>query len=454
MGTTNRSTVRVLNFHGDENERIDQDHFDTLASIAADAKRRLQRFIGERRLSPVDVGGVPTTDNAAVMGSVIAVGDAAFTIDGVDLVLSASETTPLEFLIASSIGGSGTAAAGDIMQFGGTDTVAFTLPTAGHPRMILARVVDALTEDPDSGWVRRKWRDDTVNPPAEVEESGWLGIQERVIEWIDTDNSLADADPNSTWSKMALGYQKVAFVTLTAPATLSTSWQRLLPAVTDVTRLPGGELASIAQALSAIVFQIEAIIGAGWDTAPATTILATAFKDTAQDITLGLHAARLAALEGRTDVLEDQGFGAIVIVDPSTITIAPATITAVIFADPDEYDPKGWHDPAGAHPERVTVSATGLYQLSADIEVTPASTPATGIGSLVFTKNGAGGGPGADWGTMVDVVDAKVFSGSRAIYLTAGDYVGIAFSHTCKDGGGVDINCTLTLGSLSVVKVR
>lgn len=305
MGTTNRSTVRVLNFHGDENERIDQDHFDTLASIAADAKRRLQRFIGERRLSPVDVGGVPTTDNAAVMGSVIAVGDAAFTIDGVDLVLSASETTPLEFLIASSIGGSGTAAAGDIMQFGGTDTVAFTLPTSGHPRMILARVVDALSEDPDSGWVRRKWND-TVNPPAgaEVEESGWLGIQERVIEWADTDNSLADADPNSTWSKMALGFQKVALVTLTAPATLSTSWQRLLPAVTDVTRLPGGELASIAQALSAIVFQIEAIIGAGWDTAPATTILATAFKDTAQDITLGLHAARLAAVEGRATVLE------------------------------------------------------------------------------------------------------------------------------------------------------
>jgi hypothetical protein len=224
---------------------------------------------------------------------------------------------------------------------------------------------------------------------------------------------------------------------------------RLLPAVRDPTRIPGGELTSVAQTLSAFARQLEALTGTTWDALPVTSASNTALKDSIQDVTLGLHG-------GRLDILEDQGYAAIVkaATGAGAIVVSPLALTDILFAGADEYDPKNWHNPSGANPERVTVSVSGLYLLTANLSIMPASAPASGYAEMVFTKNGVGSPVGAASASFIGVTPIQSLSGSRAIYLAAGDYVGVNFFHTCKDGGSADIDCTIDQGSLSVVKVR
>jgi hypothetical protein len=425
------SLVRVIKLH--EDERVDIEQFDLMGELSTAAIRRLQQFVGERRF--LTVGTTP--DISGVEGCVLSAGDAAFAFNSPfagKMTLSASAATPLEMFIANSVGISGAYPCGDIAQLGTTAVGTFDMPTAGHPRMVMARLYGPI-DDAASTTLRRYW-DTSVSPPAEANRSDWPSIQYYTLDWVDADASLADADPNSVRSWSLLGYQPVAYLVHGTPPTVS--WKRLLPAVGDPTRSPGGELTSIAQTLAAFAKQLETIIGTTWDAIPAVTLQSTYLKDAVQDV--------------RLTALENPGIAAIVKDSSGSQSVDSGTSLQIEFTAADEYDPDDWHSTT-VNPDRVTVGESGIYTIDIAF-MFGLGIPATGSIKLEVQINGVSeflSYHGFDYYPTAYICNVR-FSTTK--YLTSGQFVSCLVTNGIYASGPASLTATLYAARMGVVKVR
>lgn len=60
----------------------------------------------------------------------------------------------------------------------------------------------------------------------------------------------------------------------------------------------------------------------------------------------------------------------------------------MVWDGTDEWDPRGWHDPAGANPERITPDVPGIYVVEASLLFTDANTGSGTSIILSVAKNG------------------------------------------------------------------
>jgi hypothetical protein len=275
----------------------------------------------------------------------------------------------LEILLAATNGESGTDPAGDILTPVGEVTITDGAPTAGHPKMIMARVAalenDAATEDE-----RRYWDsgDETEKTRTEVLQ------QIRPPTWVAADTSLADEDPNSVATYKAAGFQPVALLTLTGggPA-FTTVWQYMLPATG--TR----QLTSIVQVLRAIISRLAAIMGSNWYAVPAANlvavnawIVAAGEMLTAIDEHLTTHDGQIAVLQGadttlsgRLDALEAYAYHSVVF-QAASQDEAGVTTDLIWGADGMNQDPSAmW---SAETPEVVLIKKRGVYDIKASAD--------------------------------------------------------------------------------------
>lgn len=91
----------------------------------------------------------------------------------------------------------------------------------------------------------------------------------------------------------------------------------------------------------------------------------------------------------------------------------------MIFDDADTYDTDSMHDPAGAHPSRMTVNTEGVYLFLATVVF---AANAVGVRGLGFRSNGSGVETFYEVPTMPITLQHDI-SCSVVVPMSAGDYM-------------------------------